>query len=125
MESLTQLLRLYQRRPNTNTVSQILSALAEAQVLVPVSNEGSAGLKPDVIALPDGKHLYPLFTTQEQVPNDYGEKFSFLRVPFPEYCRTTQTDPDFAGLVLDPFTAKFLMPDSVARNFSASMGMNQ
>ena len=127
MESLSQLLSRYQRRPSQALADQILAALPQCQVYVPVNlgrNEdapvqGDAyGLKPDTIPGPEGKVLFPAFSNQGQIPNAYGARFSFLHLPFAGFCAAACSDPRFCGLVLDPFTAKFLVSEELSRRFS-------
>ena len=86
-----------------------------------VPAQGDAfGLKPDTIPGPEGKVLFPAFSNQAQIPNAYGAKFSFLHLSFVEFLSAALADPRFGGLVLDPFTAKFLMPEEISRSFSDS-----
>ncbi len=122
MESLAQLLRQYQRHPSPSAIRRVLPALAAAQLYLPVSPEQGgqqAGLRPDVIPGPEGKVLYPAFSAKEQVPDDYGARFAVLRLPFSELCRAALADPRFAGLVLDPFTAKLFLPPEALAPFAA------
>lgn len=130
METLTQLLRRYQRHPSQALAAQVLAALAQSQVYVPVNlgkngdvpAQGDAfGLKPDTIPGPDGKVLFPAFSAQTQIANEYGARFSFLHLPFSDFCAAALSDPRFGGLVLDPFTAKFMIPEDIARTFSVSI----
>lgn len=130
MEALSQLLSRYQRRPSQTLAEQIFAALAGSQVYVPVNLgrngdipvQGDAyGLKPDTIPGPEGKVLFPAFSNQGQIPNAYGARFSFLHLPFADFCAAACSDPRFGGLVLDPFTAKFLMPEEISRSFSDSI----
>ena len=129
MEALSQLLHRYQRRPSQTLAAEIFAALTESQVYVPVNMsrngdvpaQGDAfGLKPDTIPGPEGKVLFPAFSNQAQIPNAYGAKFSFLHLSFVEFLSAALADPRFGGLVLDPFTAKFLMPEEISRSFSDS-----
>lgn len=129
MESLSQLLSRYQRHPSQTLAAQIFTALSESQIYVPVNlgrnqeaaPEGDAyGLKPDTIPGPEGTVLFPAFSNQGQIPNAYGTRFSFLHLPFSQFCAAACSDPRFGGLVLDPFTAKFLMSAEVSRSFLSS-----
>lgn len=131
MEALSQLLSRYQRHPNQALAAKIFQILAESQVYVPVNmsrnsaapvqEENAFGLKPDTIPGPEGKVLFPAFSNQAQIPNTYGARFSFLHLPFPGFLSAALADPQFGGLVLDPFTAKFLMPEEIARSFFNSV----
>lgn len=123
MESLAQLLRQYQRHPSPAAARKLLPALAGAQLFWPVSpgTSGDAvqdGLRPDTIPGPEGHVLYPAFSAREQIPADYGARFSFLHLPFPDLCRAALGDPRFAGLVLDPFTAKLFLPPELLVSFA-------
>lgn len=130
MDSITQLLRRYQRHPNQTLAAEIFPALAQSQVYVPVNlnkngdlpaeSDNAFGLKPDTIPGPGGKVLFPAFTAQTQIANEYGQRFSFLHLPFVNFCSAALSDPNFGGIVLDPFTSKFLMPEEVVRTFQAS-----
>ena len=76
MDTVTQLLRRYQRHPSQTLVGEIFAHLAQAQVYVPVDlgkNPDAAlqqafGLKPDTIPGPGGKVLFPAFTSQHINP---------------------------------------------------------
>lgn len=127
MENLSQLLSRYRRRPDSRLAEEILTALAASQVYVPVNlnrnpeapTEGEAfGLRPDTIPGPGGRVIFPAFSNQGQIPNDYGARFTFLHLPFGQFCASACADPRFGGLVLDPFTAKFMLPEEVCRSFS-------
>ena len=123
MESLAQLLRQYQRHPSPAAARRMLPALAGAQLFWPVTpgaaeDAAQGGLRPDTIPGPEGQVLYPAFSAQEQIPADYGARFTFLHLPFSELCRAALGDPRFAGLVLDPFTAKLFLPPEVLGPFA-------
>lgn len=130
MESLSQLLPRYQRHPSQALAAQIFAALAQAQVYVPVNlgrnqdapvqQEDAFGLKPDTIPGPDGSVLFPAFSNQGQIPNAYGARFSFAHLPFPAFCTAACAHPQFGGLVLDPFTAKFILPADLVRQLADS-----
>lgn len=131
MESLPQLLSRYQRHPSQTLAGEILAALAVHPVYVPVhlGRNGDApvqgdayGLKPDTIPGPPGKVYFPAFSNQAQVPLDYAARFSFLHLPFADFCAAACADPRFGGLVIDPFTAKFLIPEEISRTFSGPTG---
>lgn len=131
MDALSQLLSRYHRHPSQALVQEIFEALAQSQVYVPVNlgrnedvpiQEEGFGLKPDTIPGPDETVLFPAFSNQGQIPNAYGARFSFLHMPFRAFCRAACSDPKFGGLVLDPFTAKFLIPEVIGRSFLAASG---
>lgn len=122
--TLTQLLQNYHDRPDRDLVVPIFTALSQTQVYVPASmgkqgavyTQGdSVGLKPDTIPGPEGKVIFPCFSDPSQVPNDYGTRFSFLRLTFPEFAAAALDAPNFGGMVLDPFTAKFMIPEEISR----------
>ena len=125
--SLSQLLRQFARKPSQALASQIFSRLSESRIYVPVRPEsggistqnGAVGLKPDTIPGPEGKVIFPAFSDPSQVPNDYGARFSFLRLPFPEFAAAALADPNFGGVVMDPFTAKFMIPEEISRTLFA------
>lgn len=134
MDALSQLLSRYHRHPSQGLVQEIFEALAQSQVYVPVNlgrnedvpaSQDAFGLKPDTIPGPEGTVLFPAFSNQGQIPNAYGARFSFLHMPFQDFCRAACSDPRFGGLVLDPFTAKFLIPEVISRSFLAAAGDSQ
>ena len=125
--SLTQQLRLFARKPSQTLAAEIFAQLSQSAVYVPVHTEsggispknGAMGLKPDAIPGPEGKVIFPAFSDTTGVPNDYGARFSFLRLTFPEFAGAVLSDPRLGGVVLDPFTAKFMIPEEVCRTFFA------
>lgn len=114
---LTELLERCAAAPDTALAGEILSLLATASVYVPaaadkrvVPMQGNLmGLRPDTIPVGEGRCLFPVFSHTSQVPDDYGERFTFLHLPFGEFAKAAAADPGFAGILLDPFTHRFLL----------------
>lgn len=65
--------------------------------------EGAA-LKPDIVKDGGRARLLPVFTSYEQIPRDYMENFSFIKVPA-SYAYTFMNEcENLNGMVLNPFT---------------------
>ncbi|MCI9617150.1 MAG: FHA domain-containing protein [Eubacterium sp.] len=61
-------------------------------------------LKPDIVKDGGRARLLPVFTSYEQIPRDYMDSFSFIKVPA-SYAYTFMNDcDDLNGMVLNPFT---------------------
>ncbi|MCD8381783.1 MAG: hypothetical protein LUC30_02525 [Clostridiales bacterium] len=65
MESLTQMLRRYQRKPEQALAARIVSRLVESPGYVPVqAAPNSQGVSPDTIPGPENVVLFPAFSAQ-------------------------------------------------------------
>lgn len=61
-------------------------------------------LKPDIVKDGGRARLLPVFTSYEQIPRDYMDSFSFIKVPA-SYAYTFMNDcENLNGMVLNPFT---------------------
>ncbi|MCC8182021.1 MAG: SseB family protein [Clostridiales bacterium] len=119
MESLTQMLRRYQRKPEQALAARIVSELAGSEIYVPVqAAPNGQGVRPDTIPGPDSAVLFPAFSAQTQIANEYGARFAFLHLAFPAYAAACLEDPRCGGVVIDPFTAKFFLPPEVLRELA-------
>ena len=115
--NLTELLAQYAANPAPEGLEPILQALPQAQVYVPaaadphlVPAQGNLlGVRPDAIPAGPERVLFPVFSDPSQVPDHYGARFTFLHVPLAAFTEAARQDPRFAGIVIDPFTARFLL----------------
>ncbi len=65
--------------------------------------EGTA-LKPDIVKDGGRARLLPVFTSYEQIPRDYMENFSFIKVPASYAYNFMNECENLNGMVLNPFT---------------------
>ncbi len=123
MESLTQMLRRYQRKPEQSLAAQIVSQLAAGELYVPVqAASGGQGFCPDTIPGPENAVLFPAFSAQTQIANEYGERFAFLHLATSAFAAACLNDPRCGGVVIDPFTAKFFLPPEALRELAGGGG---
>jgi hypothetical protein len=112
---LTELLDSYAAQPEQPLPEGAAQALSQAQVYVPASADKNLvpvqgnlmGLKPDAIPAGEGRVLFPVFSHPSKVPDEYGSRFTFLHMSLSAFAQAAAGDPRFAGIVIDPFTAKF------------------
>lgn len=121
--------------PNRETLANLLGALKESALFIPMSIEmdksdrekflkGKKGdviqtehdmkMKPDILRDKDGKLFLPVFSNQAQIPQDYARKFSQISFPTIQCIQMAHATPNLSGLVLDAFTEPFVMPFDVA-----------
>jgi hypothetical protein len=114
---LNQLLNQYRAAPAQALADQIMETLAGAQIYIPAAADKHVvpvqgnlmGLKPDTIPAGEGKVLFPVFSDPSQVPDEYGARFTFLHMDFDRFAKAAAADPRFAGIIIDPFTSRFML----------------
>ena len=117
MQELTALLAKYAAVPAQEMGQTVMETLSQSQVYIPAAADKNVvpmqgnlmGLKPDSIPAGEGEVLFPVFSDTDQIPDGYGARFTFLHLPFPQFYDAAKQDPRFAGIVIDPFTSKFVL----------------
>ncbi len=133
--SIHQLKMDFLNNPNRETLANLLGALKESAVYLPVSiqmdkddqekflkgkkgdmiqTEHDMKMKPDVLKDKDGNLFLPIFSETAQIPSDYAQKFSKIQFPTIQCIQMAHAIPNLSGLVLDAFTESFAMPFDVA-----------
>ena len=113
----------------------LLSCLKDSKVLVPFNvilsardqeryrqckygdtfkNQDSVRMEPDLLRHPDGSLYFPIFTRQEQIPDDYASRFSIVPISAMQCLQAAHDSGGVKGLVLDAFTESFSLPFELA-----------
>ncbi|HAJ73827.1 MAG TPA: hypothetical protein DCM49_03405 [Lachnospiraceae bacterium] len=108
----------------------LLSALRISDMYVPVKdfvkNEdgtvsedweredtGEILLKVDIMEDEEGERYFPVFSSKEEIPEDYKEKQQIISLPMTKCIRMAKEREDLAGIVIDPFTDMVTMPPQI------------
>ena len=104
--------KAYLREETTESIEALFKELKQAKVWVPFNaslmdgSDGQEGarLKPDILRKGDD-YFYPCFLTEEDIPKDYYERFSWLQLPLTDCLLAAEGIDSFPvrGIVLDAF----------------------
>ena len=105
--------KAYLREKTTESIEALFKELKQAKVWVPFNaslmdgSDGQEGarLKPDILRKGDD-YFYPCFLTEEDIPKDYYERFSWLQLPLMDCLFAAEGMDSFPvrGIVLDAFS---------------------
>mgnify|MGYP000845214772 FL=1 len=103
----------YLREKTTESIEVLFKELKRSKVWVPFNaslTDGSDGqegarLTPDVLRKGDD-YFYPCFLTEEDIPKDYYDRFSWLQLPLMDCLYTAEGIRKFPvrGIVIDAFS---------------------
>ena len=110
--TLSEYKKEYLREKTTESIEALFKELKQAKVWVPFNaslmdgSDGQEGarLKPDILRKGDD-YFYPCFLTEEDIPKDYYERFSWLQLPLTDCLLAAEGMDSFPvrGIVLDAF----------------------
>lgn len=110
------MIKKYNKKPDKDIKKKdIVKILKTTEIIVPVYidyeemtllNEQLLGtvLKPDIVKDNHRARLLPVFTTYEQIPRDYMDNFSLIRMSAMDAYGYMNTCEDIHGMVINPFT---------------------
>lgn len=116
INKLEDMIKKYNKKPEKNIKKKdIVKLLKQAEIIVPVSidfNEISlldeqilgTTFKPDIVKDNTRARLLPVFTTYEQIPRDYMDSFSLIRMTAVDAYGYMNTCDNIHGMVINPFT---------------------
>ena len=106
----------YLREKTTESIEILFKELKQAKVWVPFNasivngSDGQEGvrLKPDILRKGDD-YYYPCFLTEQDIPKDYYDRFSWLQLPLTDCLFAAEGMESFPvrGIVLDAFSDPF------------------
>ena len=82
--------------------------------------EGTA-LNPDIVKDARRVRMLPIFTSYSQIPSDYMDTFSFIKVPASFACEYMNECENINGIVINPFT-EYNMELAKKKNIKAGAG---
>ncbi len=110
------MIKKYNKKPEKKIKKKdIVNLLEKAQIIMTVKSDFSVAdvydeiisgvaLKPDIVKDGTRARLLPVFTSYDQIPSDYMETFSFVKVPA-SYAYSFMNECEYIqGMVLNPFT---------------------
>ena len=110
------MIKKYNKKPEKKIRKKdIVDILQKADIIMAMRSEfdeaeifgeiiEGVSLKPDIVKDGGRARLLPVFTSYEQIPRDYMDSFSFIKVPA-SYAYTFMNDcENLNGMVLNPFT---------------------
>ena len=105
--------KAYLREKTAESIEALFKELKQAKVWVPFNaslmdgSDGQEGarLKPDILQKGDD-YFYPCFLTEEDIPKDYYDRFSWLQLPLTDCLLAAEGMDSFPvrGIVLDAFS---------------------
>lgn len=111
--SLSDYKKEYLREKTTESIEALFKELKRAKVWVPFNaslmdgGDGQEGarLKPDILRKRDD-YFYPCFLTEQDIPKDYYDRFSWLQLPLTDCLVAAEEMGEFPvrGIVLDAFS---------------------
>ena len=111
--SLSDYKKEYLREKTTESIEALFKELKRAKVWVPFNaslmdgGDGQEGarLKPDILRKGDD-YFYPCFLTEQDIPRDYYDRFSWLQLPLTDCLSVAEEIGEFPvrGIVLDAFS---------------------
>ena len=103
----------YLSEKTTESIEILFKELKQAKVWVPFNasivngSDGQEGvrLKPDILRKGDD-YYYPCFLTEQDIPKDYYDRFSWLQLPLTDCLYAAEGMESFPvrGIVLDAFS---------------------
>lgn len=116
VEYIEEQIKKYNKKPEKKIKKKdIADLLKDAEIIVPVKIDfddidiydetvEGAILNPDVVKNGEKTRLMPVFTTYEQIPRDYMDEFSLVRMSATEAYSFMNNSEDLCGIVINPFT---------------------
>ena len=111
--SLSDYKKEYLSEKTTESIEILFKELKQAKVWVPFNaslvngSDGQEGarLKPDILRKGDD-YYYPCFLTEQDIPKDYYDRFSWLQLPLTDCLFAAEGMESFPvrGIVLDAFS---------------------
>lgn len=78
------------------------------------TNKDEIKLTADILKTEDDSMYFPVFSQEEQIPKDYGSKFTIVPITMIDAVKMAHGDKSVSGLVLDAFTGPFVLPFNLA-----------
>lgn len=125
----------FTENPSEETLLPLLSCLRDSVVKVPFvaemseadkkryreckegenfKNQDEVKLTADILKGADGLMYFPVFSQDEQLPEDYKSKFTIIPVTMIDVLKMAHSDSNVKGIVLDGFTEAFVLTFELA-----------
>ncbi len=102
----------YEEQSQLN-ITALLTCLRDSDVYVPINiseKEDASGMemRPDLL-LSNGELFFPAFSNPEQMGDEYGSRFSKVKMSFLNVITSAAEDIRIKGIVVDAFTRYFVV----------------
>ena len=87
-----------------------LSRMVSGQVGETLRNSDAIRFVPTLFGTDEGGRFYPMFSNEEQIPQDFSDSNSLVAMTGAECIRRARGSGNAAGVVLDPLTESCTMP---------------
>ncbi|MCC8169577.1 MAG: SseB family protein, partial [Oscillospiraceae bacterium] len=111
----SQLINEFYENQNNDTFKAVLDALVPSVMIVPVTpvsakeENGKKQFSPALIKNQEGETFFAVFTDKSQIPQEYGQKFSNVMLPFAACCDLAVKIPACEKMIVNPFTKQFIV----------------
>ena len=114
---------------------EVLKSLRDAVMLVPLTQQSthpgsfsetsaekeSAGKRLDILRTSKGQLLFPVFSSEEEIPDNYRERFEWIRLPFRQCLLTMAAFPTVEDMIVNPFSNNFVLQKEVLEYVTRNM----
>ncbi|MGI6177467.1 MAG: D-alanyl-D-alanine carboxypeptidase family protein [Eubacterium sp.] len=110
-KTLVYLKRRFQSKKTREQLEWLEACLHDSVLIVPVLPVSG---KPDFLEDDEGKRYLPVFSQEEQMPEDYASEFDLKNMTFEECYKLAKSFPDVVAIELDGFTEPFTISFDMA-----------
>ena len=95
-----------------------LIPLTEHRMIMPGKEEDSGKKKgnqkrPDILRTAKGQLLFPIFSSEDEIPEDYYGRFEWVRLPFWQSLLCMAAFPTVKDMIINPFSNNFVLQKEV------------
>ncbi len=117
IKEIEELIKKYNKKPEKNIRKRdIVELFQDTEIIIPCRTDFSdcqvyeesiegVNLKPDVVKDEKNTRMLPVFTSYEQVPVEYMEKFSLVRIAAADAYSFMNDSEYLHGIVINPFSS--------------------
>lgn len=69
-----------------------------------IQTEDEIHMKPDILQHATGKYYLPVFSTKDEAPQEYANKFSWVNMPFLQCCDLAKRNGEEIDIIINAFT---------------------
>lgn len=111
---LTMAANAYCTDKNDTNFLTVLAVLKKTDTWVPMM-ETEIGAVPYILESEDGVQFYPIFSEENQIPNEYAESLTWAQVPFAASAKYIMESTEVNNILLNAFTSGVVIPEESVR----------
>lgn len=87
----------------------------------PITMNQIQDMRPDILGKQDGSLLFPVFSQQSQAPEEYRQRFLWVRLTFLDCAQIALALPGVQAVVVNAFTQNVVLSEKTLRNLVQTM----